>query len=220
VVLPLEHKPSELRLVNKETARAKGHSGLYDWLSQAEAVWEEGKKTGTREDVYQWLDYMRKLSSQHPTGYHTLIYNTSGTNISSCVVSHREGIGIMGLATSGFVTEWTIYFLQTKVEEEAQFLCSFLNSSYVDRAIKPYQPKGDWGERHVSRTPFEAVPIPIFDPKDENHLKLAKLSKECHQKVAQLTLEGKNIGNLRGKVRKALANELAEIDRIVRDILS
>ena len=64
------------------------------------------------------------------------------------------------------------------------------------------------------------MPIPKYDPNNENHKKLAELSKECHQKVALLKLEGKSIGNLRGKVRKALADERAEIDSLVKSILA
>ena len=47
---------------------------------------------------------------------------------------------------------------------------------------------------------------------------MAELSKECHQKVTQMTLDGKSIGNLRGKVRKALASELAEMKRGLKDL--
>lgn len=220
VVLPLEESPSGIRLVKKEAALGKGHWGLHRWLSQAEALWEEKKKQGTKADIYQWLDYMRKLTSQHPTGYYTLIYNTSGTNISSCVVAPEASLAIGALAASGFIVEWTTHFLQTKTEVEAHYLCAFLNSSHVNQAIKPYQPKGAWGERHISRTPFEAVSIPRFDPQDERHVKLAELSKECHQKVAELPLKGKSIGFLRNKVRAYLSQELAETDRLVRGILS
>jgi hypothetical protein len=102
---------------------------------------------------------------------------------------------------------------------EAHYLCAFLNAPYVDDAIKPHQTRGQWGERDICRRPFEVVAIPKFDPADERHRKLAELSKECHKKVKQLELEGKNIGQLRGKVRKALANELAEIDGLVKSIL-
>jgi len=40
-----------------------------------------------------------------------------------------------------------------------------------------------------------------------------------HYKIP-LPPEGKSIGFLRGKVRKALANELAEIDSLVKSILA
>ncbi len=38
--------------------------------------------------------------------------------------------------------------------------------------------------------------------------------------LKELTLEGRNIGNLHGKVRKTLATELAEIDSVVKSILA
>ena len=112
------------------------------------------------------------------------------------------------------------YYYETKDDIEAHYLCAFLNAPYVDEAIKPHQTRGQWGERDIHRRPFEYVPIPRFNPEDEKHQKLAELSKECHQKVKKLKLEGKNIGNLRGKVRRALADELAKIDKLVKDILS
>jgi hypothetical protein len=125
-----------------------------------------------------------------------------------------------GLSVQGFVADADTYYYQVKDDREAHYLCAFLNAPYVDEAIKPHQTRGQWGPRHIHRRPFEFVPIPKFNPNDEKHRKLAELSKECHEKVKKLKLEGKNIGNLRGKVRKALANELAEIDRLVGDILS
>jgi hypothetical protein len=111
-------------------------------------------------------------------------------------------------------------FTKTKDSKEAHYLCAFLNSRYVNEAIKPYQTKGAWGERDIQRRPFEVVPIPKFNPGDEKHLRLAKLSEECHQKVASLTLKGKSIGFLRNKVREHLSHELEEIDRLVKSILS
>jgi SAM-dependent methyltransferase len=226
VVLPLEETPTlegtapKLSLVRKETALAKGHSGLHSWLGQCEALWREKKKVGTGENVYQWLDYMRKLTSQHPAGYYTVLYSRMGTNLACTVVNPEVNLEVMGLTATGFVAEWTSYFYQTKNEKEAHYLCAFLNSSYVDQAIKPYQTKGAWGERDISRTPFEVISIPRFNPQDERHQKLAKLSQECHQKVAQLALEGKSIGSLRNKARDYLSAELDEIDKLVKSVLS
>jgi hypothetical protein len=220
VVLPLEDSPTGIRLVKKEAALAKGHWGLHRWLSQTEALWQERRKERSPVDVYSRLDYQRLLTSQHPTGYFTVLYSRMGTNLACAVISPTAVPEVMGLAVTGFVTEWTSYFFQTKNGTEAHYLCAFLNSSYTDQAIKPYQTRGAWGERDISRTPFEVVPIRKFNPCDEKHRKLAELSKECHEKVKKLKLEGKNIGFLRNKVREHLAAELAEIDGLVKDILS
>jgi len=218
VVLPVEDKPAGLNMVNKEMALGKGHSGLHEWLSQAEALWTEKRKERSPESAYSRLDYQHLLASQHPTGYHTVVYNTAGTNLASCVIS--SPLSKTKLPVSGFAADADTYYYQTKDGMEAHYLCAFLNAPYVDETIKPYQTRGQWGARHIHRRPFEVVQIPRFNPRDERHQMLAKLSQECHWKVARLTLEGKSIGFLRGKVREALASELAEIDELVKGILS
>jgi methylase of polypeptide subunit release factors len=219
VVIPIEDKPAGLSIINKEMAQGKGHSGLYEWLKQVESLWSANKKTGNKSTIYQWLDYIGKLTSQHPTGYCTVLYNTSGTNLASCVLSEHDK-KIKGIGAKSFITDTDMYLYQSKSQAEVHYLCAFLNAPYVDEKIKPYQARGQWGARHIHRRPFEVVPIPKFDAKDERHQKLAELSKDCHQKVKKLKLEGKSIGFLRGKVRKALANELAEIDSLVKSILA
>lgn len=218
VVLPMEYKPTGLSMVNKEMALGKGHLGLHEWLSQTETLWNTQKKVGNKSTVYQWLDYIGKLTSQHPTDYHTVVYNTAGTNLASCVIS--PPLSKIGLPVRGFAADADTYYYQSKDDMEAHYLSAFLNAPYVDDAIKPYQTRGQWGARHIHRRPFEVVLIPRFDPKDESHQKLVELSKTCHEKVGELTLKGKSIGRLRALVRQALKSELEEIDNLVRHILS
>jgi len=221
VVLPVEDSPAGLRLVNKETALAKGHTGLHNWLSQADALWKEGRKERSPEDVYSRLDYQHLLTSQHSTGYYTVLYGGAGTNLASCVLNpQKASSGVSGLKISGFIADIDTFLYQTKNEGEAQFLCALLNCDYINRKIKDYQTRGAWGERHIYRRPFEVVSIPKFNPDDERHLKLAELSEECHQKVARLAVKGKSIGFLRNKVRQHLSAELDEIDKLVKSILS
>ncbi len=219
VVLPMEDKQTGLSMVNKEMALGKGHSGLHNWLNQTEALWNTKKKVGNKSTVYQWLDYVGKLTSQHPAGYHTVVYNRAGTNLASCVIS--PPLLKTGLPVKGFAADADTYYYQTKDDMEAHYLCAFLNAPYVDETIKPHQTRGFKGvERDIHRRPFEVVPIPRFNPEDGKHQKLAELSRECHRKVAQLKLEGKSIGFLRNKVREHLSQELAEIDKLVKSILA
>jgi hypothetical protein len=220
VVLPVEISEMGMRMLNSQTALRDGYSGLHSWLSQVENLWESKKKRTTRENVYQWLDYRRKLLSQHASGYYNVLYGSAGTHIASCVVDATSGsLEAESRSTHGFFSEAETFFYQTNELKEAHYLCALLNSCYVDEAIKPYQTKGAWGERHIERRPFEALPIPKFDTEDKRHLKLAELSQECHQKVAQLSLEGKSIGFLRNKVREHVNTELEEIDKLVKAIL-
>jgi hypothetical protein len=218
VVLPVEDSPTGLRLVRREVALARGCWGLHAWLGQAEALWQAQRKERSPKDIYSRLDYQHLLISQYPASYYTILYNRVGTNLASFVVSAARLTGLE-IDVNGFVADHDTYFYQTKSESEAHYMCAFLNSAYVNEAIKPHQTRGQWGERDIHRRPFEFVPIPNFNPEDEKHRKLAELSKECHEKVKKLKLEGKNIGFLRNKVREHLAAELAEIDRLVREIL-
>ena len=221
VVLPVQISEIGAPLLNSQTALRDGYSGLHDWLSQVENLWQARKKKTVKENVYQWLDYRRKLLSQHSFGYYNVLSGKCGTHIASCVVDATTGsLEAESRSTNGFFNDTGIFFYQTEDLKEAHYLCALLNSHYVDEAIKLYQPKGAWGEREVQRRPFEALPIPKFDAMDRRHLRLAKLSQECHQKVAHLALEGKSIGSLRNKVRDYLRTELNEIDKLVRAILS
>jgi hypothetical protein len=221
VVLPIEDTQAGVRLIKKEAALAKGHSGLHNWLSQAETMWEERKKQTTKSDIYQYLDYMSKLTAQHPTGYYTVVIGRPGTNVTSCILEpNKEFPLIDGIKASSFVFYEDFFIYQTKNREEAHFLCSFLNSAYIDKAIKPHQTRGAWGARHIQRLPFEVVDIPKFNPANENHLKLAELSRGCHKKIAKLNLQGKSIVSLRSKAREHLSQELAEIDKLVKDIVT
>ena len=221
VVLPIEISEMGVRMLNSQTALHSGYSGLYNWLSQVENLWDAKKKKTVKENIYQWLDYRRKLLSQHSSGCYNVLSGKCGTHIASCVVDTTAGrLEAESRSTNGFFNDTGIFFHQTKELTEAHYLCALLNSKYVDEAIKLYQPKGAWGEREIQRRPFEVLPIPEFDAKDKTHLGLAELSQGCHQKVAQLALEGKSIGFLRNKVREVLMAELDEIDQLVKSILS
>jgi hypothetical protein len=221
VILPVEISEMGVRMLNSQTALRDGYSGLHNWLSQVENLWDSKKKKGSAMSPYTRLDYRRLLLSQHSSGYYNVLYGSAGTHIASCVVDAiTSKLEAEGRVTHGFFAEAKTFFYQTKELKEAHYLCAFLNSQYVDEAIKPYQTKGAWGERDIERRPFEALPIPKFDGRDKRHLRLAELSQECHRKVAQLALEGKSIGLLRNKVREHLSTELDEIDELVKAILA
>jgi hypothetical protein len=135
------------------------------------------------------------------------------------------------LPVQGFLADTKTYWLETKDEGEAHYLSAFLNAACVDDFIKPFQPKGAFGaptgkgQRDIHRRPFEVLPIPEFDPNDQRHKRLAELSKQCHQKVAQFVTQADEktlsqpIGRLRQQVRQVLTQELDEIDGLCRSLL-
>jgi len=212
----------QTELLDRTAALKQGATGLVEWLKKAEKLWEQNKKATTKQDIYQWLDYRRKLTSQHPTGCYKIIYNTSGTHIAACVVdtARKKPLQAGRLPTNGLLAEMVTYCYETKSKDEAHYLCAVLNAPLVNEAIKTYQPRGQWGERHITRLAFQVLPIPEFDKDNPQHQRLAELSQECHRKIAKLPFsETVAIGRLRNEVRKLLAHELREIDKITKKIL-
>jgi len=230
VVLPL----SGSKLLSADDAIRQGKAGLADWLRKAEREWKQRAKTSQRiRSIYERLNYDGNLTAQSPTGVYKLLYNTSGTHLCACVVDARDVSGwqVYDLPVHGFVADTTTYWLETKDENEAHYLCAVLNAPCVDEHIKPFQTKGAFGaqrgkgERHIHRRPFEVLPIPLFSRRDERHQRLAELSQVCHEKVAQFVAgaDGKTltqpIGRLRQQVREMLSNELSHINRLVTELL-
>jgi hypothetical protein len=228
VVLPL----SGSKLLSADDAIRQGKAGLADWLRKADAIWRKHRKS--REELLNYLNWQGKLTAQSPTGVYKLLYNTSGTHLCACVVDARDVSGwqVYDLPVQGFVADTTTYWLETKDENEAHYLCAVLNAPCVDEHIKPFQTKGAFGaqrgkgERHIHRRPFEVLPIPLFSRRDERHQRLAELSQVCHEKVAQFVAgaDGKTltqpIGRLRQQVREMLSNELSHINRLVTELLT
>jgi hypothetical protein len=154
------------------------------------------------------------------------VYPKSATYLCACVVESERiqfDIGGQEVQTSGFVAESVTYCAETNEEEEAHFLAAVLNAPVIHRKIKPMQARGLWGPRDIHKKVLE-LPVPQFDASDPIHLELAKLGNLCSRKVDSWAQSGgpggiKSIGKLRAVVRKMLAKELKEIDKLVGHLL-
>jgi hypothetical protein len=228
-VLPLEKL--QRRLINSKQAFRKGHTGLADWLQKADTLWQKHRKS--QEDLLPYLNWQNKLTLQTPVGPYKLLYNASGTYLCACVVETPAvtRTPVYGLPVQGFIADITTYWFETDNPEEAYYLAAILNSPLVDKLIKPFQTKGNFGatsgkgERDICRRPFEVVPIPRYRGSEVVHRMLARLGRRCHRRVraflrgAHKKVLGGRIGNLRQKVRAYLRHELKVIDVLVRRLI-
>lgn len=222
VVLPIRTDAKRgTTLLDRGEALSLGHNGLAKWLEGAEEVWEQHRGATTEQSLLEWLNYQGKLTGQSPRALR-VVYNAGGTYLTACVVDGRARLTVYELDVAGFVVDHVLYRYETADKGEAHYLAALLNAPCVDAAIKPYQTRGAYGERHFHRRPFEVLPNPIphFDLQDDRHLRLAELSKLCHERVAAMELpQDKPIGRLRQEVRQALQEELQEIDALARELL-
>ena len=195
------------------------------WFAKTQSIWERHKKS--KMTLIDRYDYHRLLSTQRTSERCMVIYNASGTNLTSSVLDvARIDLTVHRRRTQGFIVDYKTYFSATQSQHEAHFLCAVLNSNFVNQAIKPHQSQGGFGHRDISRTPFEACNIPEFDPNNVDHQYLAGLSINAHKTIdAQKDMGNerllrKGLATARRQAREILADEIAAIDEIARRLLS
>lgn len=168
------------------------------------------------------LNFQNGITGQSGRGRYAVIYNRSGTNAVSAVIDLEDS----GLPN---IFDNAEYFMKTNIEDEAFYVCAFLNSRIASEIIKPFQSRGLQGERDIHKKILE-VPLPEFDRKHPAHRKLADLAREAAEKAAEFIdgqgfdEQGNNLtpietGKLRTTIRGVVSNELDEIDPLVRKLI-
>ena len=64
------------------------------------------------------------------------------------------------------VVDQTLYWLWVSNEEDAWFLTGMLNSNALTEAIMPFNPRGDFGPRHIHTLPYRLIPPYLHENKD------------------------------------------------------
>ena len=225
IVLPIEQTSIGYRLLDVNELRRRGYMHMARWLENVQNLWEERGTNRAKENfprVIDALNYQGLLTTQRPKKRYVVIYNSSGTNLVSCVIDRHMlpsfQVAKTVIKPANFVADKKTHFYETENELEAHYLCALLNSNVINEAIKPLQTKGLFGERDIGRRPF-MLPIPEFDENNNLHLKLAELSKICHEKVAKIKFTKKSVAGLRKQAREAVEDELKEIDELVARLL-
>lgn len=225
-VLPIEPSAEAYRILQPDEARRKGYTGLSAWLAKVEKIWSEKRgEKAQKVDVYSWLNYQNKLTGQSSKAKYRVLYNKSGTYLVACVVENRASsvkADSSEITISGVIADYTTYFFDTDSLQEALFVTAMLNAPIVDALIKPMQSRGKFGERDIVKKVLE-LPLPRFNPKNKTHLKLVELATAAQSKAQKILpdLEAKytSIGKIRSMVKAEIAEELLQIDRIVRHLI-
>jgi hypothetical protein len=228
VVLPIEPSEDGYRLIRANEARTSGFVYLATWLNKVEKEWEERRGAKAKNiNIYERLDSYRGLSRQNPQKKYSVLYPNFQRILTSTVIQKGEinfETDQQKLKLNNFIAESALYFFETESEMEAYYLCTFLNSSIVDRKIQNFRRRQQKAHPNIHKKIFDIVNIPQFDSSNDIHSHLAKMGKDCSQKVTGWLKSGnlskiKSIGVLRSKVREMLNVELKEIDSLVQEIL-
>ena len=237
-VLPIRPRGTGYEIITREMALRQNYKHLAKWLEEAERTWN--KVRGAKmENLYNWLNYQRKLTIHNSGRVYRVVYLTSGTYLAAAIVRNdvfEVEIPIGKFLVHGVIIGHTLYRYDTRNKDEAYYLVAILNSSVLDELIKPLQAKGGFGERHIVKKPLE-FPIPKYNPSNGIHRKLAELGREATRKAYEVLpdalrkygydtklkergfLMPQEVGRVRSAIREALTDILNEIDNLVIKLL-
>ncbi len=240
-VLPIKPKGEGYELLTKDLALRKGYKHLAKWLEEAEKIWN--KVRGAKREklsLYERINYQRLLTTQSSRARYRVVYLRSATYLAACIVKNeaidvKTDAGIIKI--NGVLINDTLYRYDTDREDEAYYLVAVLNSSVLDKLIKPVQSRGQFGPRDIHKKPLE-FPIPKYNPNNDIHRRLSELGKKATRKVYELLpnilrkfgydvklrqrgfLMPQEVGRVRGVVRSEIQDLINEIDSLVKTLLA
>jgi methylase of polypeptide subunit release factors len=119
------------------------------------------------------------------------------------------------------VIDQTLYWQVYEDENEAWYRVGMLNSHAMTEAIMPFNPKGDFGERHVHTLPYRLMPA--YAPSNDDHVRIATLARELSGIVAGIVKAdaylcdaSRSLPVRRGRIRKQLSstNQYQELETL------
>lgn len=223
IVLPIIQDNTSIKLTNSDELSETFL--LKNYLKIIEGFWKEkGTEKLRNKPIYDQVNYNGNLLNQKPNTEYKIIYTAAGHHMTSAVVKGKEeylfGEINQQLTTDTFFVDSAMYYYNANSFEEANYLCSILNSKTIDEFIKPHQSRGNFGARNIHKAPL-TYPIPKFDEQNKTHIKLSKLGEKCTVKSIdiQKNLNLRGIGHIRNKIRDGLSDEISEIDELIKNHL-
>jgi hypothetical protein len=210
----------EIKLQSANDLMQEGYLNASKWFGNVENSWKilrtEKNQNISSEDYLNWQN---KLTEQNLNYPFIVLYNTSGKD-ASCVILERSKLDFE------FTIDHKNYWFTTENSNEAFYISSILNSSIPNEMMKDFQTRGLFGARDVHKKILD-IYFPRFDEKNEVHKKLAELGESAHKKAAkylqdnppQKELIATRLGKLRLDIKKHLAEEMKEIDGLVKRVV-
>jgi len=210
----------DIKLFSVEELREEGYLNTSKWFNNVERFWEIYKTAANKDlTAIDYLNYHNKLLSQNLNTDYIVIYNSSAKDANATVINRND------IDLEFFVdTKAYVYF--TMDSNEAYNLTAILNSKIPNELMKDFQTRGLFGARDVHKKILD-IYFPKFDKNNEIHIQLAELSKEAHKKAEkylqdnppQKELSATRLGKLRLDIKKHLAGEMKEIDKLVKKVV-
>jgi hypothetical protein len=226
ITLPIEPSLSGYRIFDSRNLRKKGFPLAAKWFEEVQKWWEAKRSKKAEKSFPKFadsIDYQQLLRCQNPKVRYVVLYNSSGTNLVSCVVNRQQlpklKVGKTEISPTGFIADKKTHYYETNDEDEAYYLCAMLNSTIINDSIKDLQTRGLYGERDIGRRPF-MFPIPKYCRKDPRYLELTQISKRCHHMLESKQFTGKSAAGARRESKAIIASEIGRINELALELLA
>lgn len=116
--------------------------------------------------LFATVDLMGKLRRQTWDADSYIVLSGAG-GANPCAAWIDPGTYVPG----EIVFDQTVYWAPVGTKDEAAYLAGAVNSPACAELIRPFQPRGAQGRRHIHKLPFSITPP--FNPEDDDHVELA-----------------------------------------------
>lgn len=195
MVVPHESSGSAIYHGIDDSVLKRRYSYTYKWLFYFhDALLDSRIKSAKFFDEKQFPWYRLDNVGEYTFKPYKVLWKEQSKGLECCVVSTIKGEFIPDKLV---VVDSKVLYVSFDSEDEANYLCAVLNSGDIESIIKSYTINTNKGIDIVNN-----IRIPLFDETDENHKKLAELSKKAHDAY-------------RIKDTKAMRKAEKEIDKLV-----
>ncbi len=225
VILPItiQKNLSNKKIIKLHSANELMKQGFLNasrWFTNNERIWDLHKTAKSKEmQANDRIDFQRGITEQRLGSKYLVLYNASAKDANATIIE-RDKLDLE------FIVESVAYVFYTDKIDEAFYLTSILNSTAPNEMMKDFQAKGLFGARHVHKKILD-IYYPTYDETNQIHIQLAILSRTAHEKVSayllanppQQELSAIHLGRLRTDIKKHVAKEMKEIDKLVKKVL-
>lgn len=142
------------------------------------------------DDLFSVVNLRSKLTVQNWTrGAYIVVSGAGGTT--PCVAF----LDPINATPGNLVFDQTVYWAPVATRDEAVYLCGAMNSPTCAALIRPFQPKGAQGPRHVHELPFRVTPR--FDPRNTAHEQLVIATNALMQELSATAAVDAKVGEAR-----------------------
>ncbi|MBQ4832983.1 hypothetical protein J8L70_07005 [Pseudoalteromonas sp. MMG010] len=128
------------------------------------------------------VNYRNKLSNQNIPSNGFLVMTGAGGDVVCSAYKNLEH-----LDSSKLIIDQTLYWTIVESEDEAIYLTGLFNSQAINDIIKEFQPRGQFGARHVHTLAFGTTPK--FNSSDELHKNVVNKTKQLMKQFFNLSDE-------------------------------